>query len=185
MVLVFAGWIFPMPAHSNAPADTAELSSQIINRLIINETENKAPKPGSIQANTKSVSASQGKNRSVNVKQSSGSASSISGYSGRHYTADEVKALIVSYSKSYGINPDIPLCIAKYESGYNHLSKNKSSSAAGTFQYLEGTWKATDEGKAGYSVYDAEANIKAAVKYMASRKSTKPWTVNTKCPKLT
>jgi soluble lytic murein transglycosylase-like protein len=103
---------------------------------------------------------------------------------GRRYSVEEVQKLIVSYSQQYGILQDVPLCIAKHESGYNHLSKNKSSSASGVFQYLASTWRGTDEGKAGISVFDADANVRAAIKYMASRKSTKPWTVASKCPSL-
>lgn len=105
-------------------------------------------------------------------------------YSGRYYSKEEVQELIKSYSAQYGIKPDAPLCIAKLESGYNQFSKNKSSSASGVFQYLNSTWKATDEGKIGLSVFDPDANIKAAIKYMASRKSAKPWTVHTKCPPI-
>ncbi len=105
-------------------------------------------------------------------------------YTGKTYTKDEVKALIVKHSRAYGINPEVPLCIAYYESGYNQTSKNKRSSASGVFQYLSGTWKGTDEAKAGYSVMDADANVKAAIKYMASRRSTQPWEVRHRCPKL-
>lgn len=104
--------------------------------------------------------------------------------SGRNYSKEEVQTLIISYSEQYGISPDTPLCIAKYESGYNQHSKNKRSSASGVFQYLSGTWKATDEGKAGQSVFDADANVKAAVKYMASRKDAQPWEVRGKCPQV-
>ncbi|MDQ3816121.1 MAG: transglycosylase SLT domain-containing protein [Acidobacteriota bacterium] len=105
--------------------------------------------------------------------------------SGRDYSKEEVKTLIIKYSEQYGINPEVPLCIAKLESGYNFASKNRSSSASGVFQYLSGTWKGTDEGKAGLSVFDADANVRAAIKYMASRKSTQPWEVRNKCPQLT
>ena len=105
-------------------------------------------------------------------------------YEAKTYSKEEVKALIIKYSEQYGIPSDVPLCIAYHESGYNQLSKNKSSSASGVFQYLSGTWSGTDEGKAGLSVFDADANVKAAIKYMASRKSTQPWEVRNKCPKL-
>jgi hypothetical protein len=104
--------------------------------------------------------------------------------SGRSYSKEEVIQLINDYSKLYGISPETPLCIARLESGYNQFSKNKSSSASGVFQYLSGTWRGTDEGRSGLSVFDAEANVKAAIKYMAIHKSTKPWTVAPKCPKL-
>lgn len=106
-------------------------------------------------------------------------------YDGRNYSKEEVQSLIILYASIYGIAPETPLCIAKLESGYNQFSANRHSTAKGIFQYLVGTWKATDEGKAGYSVFDADANVKAAVKYMAIHKSTKPWTVAPRCPKLT
>ena len=98
-------------------------------------------------------------------------------YSGRHYSKEEVIQISKDYSEQYGISPETPICIAGKESGYNQFSKNKSSSASGVFQYLKGTWKATDEGKAGLSVFDADANVKAAIKYMAIHKNTRPWTV--------
>lgn len=102
----------------------------------------------------------------------------------RSYSKDEVVALINSYSAQYGIKPDAPLCIAKMESGYRYDAKNRSSTASGVFQYLNGTWRGTDEGKAGLSVFDADANVKAAIKYMASRRSTQPWEVRHKCPQV-
>ncbi|HAG27645.1 TPA: hypothetical protein DCG61_02595 [Patescibacteria group bacterium] len=105
-------------------------------------------------------------------------------YAGRSYTKEEVEALIVAYSAQYGIDPQTPKCIAFHESGYNQFSKNKRSTASGVFQYLNSTWKATDEGKAGHSVFDADANVKAAVKYMAVHKKTTPWMVRGKCPAL-
>lgn len=108
-----------------------------------------------------------------------------SDYTGKHFSKEEVQQLIVTYSAEYGINPETPLCIARLESGYNQFSKNKRSSASGVFQYLTSTWRHTDEGKAGMNVFDAEANVKAAVKYMAIHESTKPWTVRGKCPALT
>jgi soluble lytic murein transglycosylase-like protein len=105
-------------------------------------------------------------------------------YSGRYYSQEEIQQLIRAYSAQYGIPAEVPTCIARLESGFNQFARNKSSSASGVFQYLSGTWKATDEGKAGYSVFDAEANVRAAIKYMASRKSTKPWVVGPRCPSI-
>jgi hypothetical protein len=107
-----------------------------------------------------------------------------SAYTGKTYSKEEVQQLIKHYSLQYGINPEVSLCIAKLESGFNQFSKNKSSTASGVFQYLSSTWKSTDESKLGLSVFDADANIRAAIKYMASRKSTQPWEVKNKCPKL-
>lgn len=111
-------------------------------------------------------------------------ANTSSEYAGQRYSKEQVEALIVAYSAHYGIDPQTPKCIAFHESGYNQFSKNKRSSASGVFQYLTSTWRHTDEGKAGMSVFDADANVKAAVKYMAIHKSTKPWTVRGKCPAL-
>ncbi len=106
------------------------------------------------------------------------------GGSDKKYSAEEVKQLIVQYSAQYGISPETPLCIARLESGYNQFSKNRRSTASGVFQYLTSTWRHTDEGKAGLSIFDADANVKAAVKYMAIHKSTAPWVVRGSCPKL-
>ena len=111
-------------------------------------------------------------------------ANSSIGYSGRNYSKEEVQQLIRDYSTRYGINSDTPLCIAKHESGFNQFSKNRHSTASGVFQYLSGTWKSTDEGKTGLSVFQADANIQAAVKYMAVHKNTRPWVVRSKCPPL-
>ncbi|MDQ3018626.1 MAG: transglycosylase SLT domain-containing protein, partial [bacterium] len=106
------------------------------------------------------------------------------GKADKTYSKEEVQALIVHYSAVYGIKPETPMCIAFRESGYNQFSKNRRSTASGVFQYLAGTWKGTDEGKAGMSVFNADANVKAAVKYMAIHKSTRPWEVRSMCPKV-
>ena len=163
-------WAIPI----NTLAKTAEPEEQIIvfpnyekHREVELATKVQTPKPKSV--NKKSVPKSTG---------------TQNGYVGKTYSKEEVQDLIIRYSQQYGINPEVPLCIAKHESGYNQFSKNKSSSASGVFQYLTSTWESTDEGKAGLSVFDAEANIKAAIKHMASRKSTQPWEVRNKCPKL-
>ena len=105
-------------------------------------------------------------------------------YSGRHYSPAEVIELIKQYSHQYGISSDSPLCIARLESGYQQFAANKSSSAHGVFQYLSCTSKATDEGRAALSVLDADANVRAAIKYIASRLNAKPWVVAPKCPQI-
>jgi hypothetical protein len=105
-------------------------------------------------------------------------------YGGRHYSKEEVQQLIRDYSLQYGISAEVPLCIARLESGFNQFSRNRNSSASGVFQYLSGTWASTDEGKAGLLVFDAEANVRAAIKYMAVHKSLRPWVVWPRCPQL-
>jgi soluble lytic murein transglycosylase-like protein len=102
-------------------------------------------------------------------------------YNGRNYSKEEVIQLIKDYSAQYGIEPVLPLAIARCESGYNQFSKNKSSTASGVFQYLSSTWQATDQGKLGLSVFDANANVKAAVSYIAIHKSTRPWLASVNC----
>jgi hypothetical protein len=116
--------------------------------------------------------------------QASSAIAAVPGYTGKIYSKAEVEQLIVHYSSVYGINSATPLCIAFKESGYNQFSKNRRSTASGVFQYLTGTWKHTDEGKAGMNVFDADANVKAAVKFMAVHKSTQPWEVRAMCPKV-
>lgn len=51
--------------------------------------------------------------------------------------------LIRQYSAQYGIDPTIPLKVAKCESGYQYAIKNKTSSASGTFQFINSTWVST------------------------------------------
>lgn len=84
------------------------------------------------------------------------------------YTRDEVIDLIRKYSSAYGINPDLPLRVAKCESGYRWDAMNKVSTASGVFQYLTGTWKNTPAGKQGKSVFDADANVHMAVAAIAN-----------------
>lgn len=135
--------------------------------------------PGKAPAvKAKTATLQPGKNKPTPTK-------TIREQNGWNYGQGEVQDLIRKYAQQYGISPEAPLCIAKKESGFNPSSRNPKSSASGVFQYIAGTWKATDEGKAGLSVFNADANIKAAIKYMSSRKNAKPWTVHTKCPPVT
>jgi hypothetical protein len=176
-------WVAPQPVHAQRvhiqniqPGNHQEVRSQIQGPRKVSEPSK--PVPRLDVTNIPKSSAKDAETKKVLPEISSK-------YSGRDYSKEEVKALIIKYSEQYGIPSDIPLCIAYYESGYNQHSKNKSSSASGVFQYLSRTWSGTDEGKAGLSVFDADANVRAAVKYMASRKSTQPWEVRNKCPQLT
>jgi Transglycosylase SLT domain len=101
-------------------------------------------------------------------------------YDGLVYSKEEVIQLIESYSSQYGIHADLPLRIAKCESGYNQFSKNRSSTASGVFQYLNSTWRNTQAGKEGVSVFDAEANIKMAISHIATH-GTSPWNASRGC----
>lgn len=83
------------------------------------------------------------------------------------YSQEEVIQLIRHWSEYFSVPVEHPLRIAKCESNYRWNAKNKSSSASGVFQYLNGTWAKTFEGKAGVSVFDADANIRAAIRHMS------------------
>ncbi len=92
----------------------------------------------------------------------------------------EVIELIKIHASTYGLNPDLPLRIAKCESGHRANAKNKSSTASGVFQYLAGTWANTSAGRAGISVFDADANIRMAITHIAT-KGTSPWASSKSC----
>lgn len=176
MLLAISTWVFPQPVQ--AKTKTASLPEAIQIKQEVSTSTNDQPILNKLAQQANPRIHPKAKVNSYNVKPSGKS------FSGRSYSKEEVQALIIQYSEQYNINPAVPLCIAQKESGYNQFSANKSSSARGVFQYLSGTWRATDEGRAGLSVFDAEANVRAAIKYMASRKSTKPWTVGKLCPSL-
>jgi len=85
----------------------------------------------------------------------------------RHYTQEEVIQLIHHWAEYFSVPVEHPLRIARCESNYRWDAKNRSSSASGVFQYLSGSWANTFEGKAGASVFDANANITAAIRHMS------------------
>lgn len=99
---------------------------------------------------------------------SSGEPSAIESIvSGRPYSQEEVIQLIHHWAEYFSVPVEHPLRIFKCESNYRWDAKNKSSSASGVAQYLSGTWANTPEGKAGLSVFDADANIRAAIRHMS------------------
>lgn len=56
-------------------------------------------------------------------------------------------------------------CIVRVKSRGDPNATNPRSGAAGLGQFLRSTWMSTPQGRAGYSVYDATANL-AAIQYM-------------------
>ena len=60
----------------------------------------------------------------------------------------------------FGANAQAALNVARCESGFNPGATNRSSAAAGVFQFLPSTWRTTPY--AGSSPYNADANIRAA-----------------------
>jgi hypothetical protein len=102
-------------------------------------------------------------------------------YSGRDYSVSEVQALIIRYSQQYGTSPEIPLAIAKCESGFRYDAKNKSSSASGVFQWLSSSWRSQPASEGGtVSVFNADKNISAAV-WLIAHGQTSPWNASRSC----
>lgn len=52
-----------------------------------------------------------------------------------------IKQEIIRQSKLYQINITTSLAIAHCESRFNHLAKNKHSTASGVYQFLSGTFR--------------------------------------------
>jgi hypothetical protein len=98
----------------------------------------------------------------------------------RAYTEDQVQDLIRAYAESFGLDPELPLAIARCESQFQWDAANRGSSARGVFQYVATTWRHTDEGKRGTSALDAEANIRMALTHIATI-GTSPWRASRAC----
>lgn len=98
----------------------------------------------------------------------------------RAYTAQEIERLIERHARKVGLDPDLPLAIARCESGLKWNAANRTSTAQGVFQYLAGTWNRTKAGSSGVSALDADANIRMAVAHIAL-KGTGPWNASRKC----
>ncbi len=173
MLVACVMWTFPQSVQA---VEKQKPLPELINKFQVNELQPIVPK--------KSIRAKKA-NRTKYTASNNGSDQVQSHAVRRNYSKEEIENLIRKYSDQYGIDSDTPRCIAFHESGYNQFSANRSSTAKGVFQYLNSTWRGTDEGKDGRSVFDAEANVRAAIKYMASRRSTQPWAVKSKCPPIT
>jgi len=91
-----------------------------------------------------------------------------------HHSKKEAKQvvedLIRFYSEVYNIDPELPVKIAKAESGFDPLAKNASSTASGVYQFIRSTWKENCEG----DVFDYNENIKCAVRLISEGKE-KHW----------
>jgi soluble lytic murein transglycosylase-like protein len=98
----------------------------------------------------------------------------------RAYTEEEIQDLIRVYAEAFGIDPALPLAIARCESQFQWDAANRSSSARGVFQYVAGTWATTQEGRRGTSAFDADANIRMALTHMTTI-GTSPWNASRSC----
>lgn len=83
------------------------------------------------------------------------------------YTKIEVRQLIIDYSAAFGIDYVVPLKIAYCESGLRWNAKNSTSTASGVFQFIRSTWLGTPEGRSYLPVFDADANVRAAIRKIA------------------
>lgn len=75
-------------------------------------------------------------------------------------STEDVKKEIIKQSVLYKIDPKISLRIAKCESNFNDLAKNKHSSAKGIYQFIDKTWESKCEG----DVLNYKHNIACFVK---------------------
>jgi soluble lytic murein transglycosylase-like protein len=98
----------------------------------------------------------------------------------RAYTEEEIQSLIRAYASVLGLDPEVPLAIARCESQFRWNAANPWSSARGVFQYVAGTWARTPEGRRGTSVFDADANIRMALAHIATI-GTGPWHASRTC----
>ena len=97
-----------------------------------------------------------------------------------HTAKKKSSSLSKSIHPATELDPDLPLRISACESGYRWDAKNRSSTASGVFQYLAGTWANTAAGRQGITVFDADANIRMAITYIAT-KGTSPWNASRPC----
>jgi hypothetical protein len=162
ILLALLCWAYPIKtlAQTAEPKPKVEIKNQdyVSEDIIIKDNAIQPPKP-IIPTTPRVVRTGIPKNT---VPLSSGT------YNGRNYSKEEVQQLIRDYSAQYGISADLPLRVANCESGFNQVSKNRSSTASGVFQYLNSTWIHTDAGKSDISVFDADANVHMAIKSIAS-----------------
>lgn len=95
-----------------------------------------------------------------------------------------VQELIIKYSEEYNIPSKLTLTIAKCESGFKPTAQNKTSTASGIFQFLNGTWIQTRT-QMGLDTslelkMNAEENIKTAMWKIANG-GLRAWDASKSC----
>lgn len=90
---------------------------------------------------------------------------------------DQWRPLVAAYFDASEV--ETALCIMSKESGGNPSAKNPTSTAAGLFQFLRGTWDGVPSSLTGGSyasgaVYQAEANIRSAA-WLQDQYGWSPW----------
>lgn len=73
----------------------------------------------------------------------------------------DVPGMIRAAARRHGVDGERLVRIARCESGFNPRAYNGRSGASGVMQFIPSTWRATPQGRAGMSPFDAEANVEA------------------------
>lgn len=168
MLLSLATWLYPI--HVASAKETNNEEAIFINYEQFHKTIQ------TVEPNTSRL-----ENRRDNTSEFPARSNIQRPYQGRTYTKEEVQALIIQYSQQYGISADVPLRVARCESGFNQFAKNRSSTASGVYQWLASSWRNQPASVNGtVSVFDAEANIRAAVWLIAHNKIS-PWNASKHC----
>lgn len=77
------------------------------------------------------------------------------------YGDGEIQQIIRDAAALYSVDAGLMLHIAACESGFNPSAHNRSG-ASGLFQFMYGTYANSPSGRAGLSIWDAQANAEAA-----------------------
>jgi len=93
-----------------------------------------------------------------------------------------IPQMIVQYALSYGVKPSLALAIAKCESQLVATARNKTSTAKGIYQFIDGSWKGYSAIKWGENrdVFSAKNNIELGV-WVLSTEGTDPWVSSRDC----
>lgn len=74
-----------------------------------------------------------------------------------------VQEKIVAYAAHYGVDRELALDLARFESNFNPNAKNPTSSAKGVYQWIHGSWKAFCTGE----VFNPDDNIRCAMRVIS------------------
>ncbi|MDI6788486.1 MAG: transglycosylase SLT domain-containing protein [Planctomycetota bacterium] len=89
---------------------------------------------------------------------------------------DRIRAIVMSKSEEFDIDPKILLTLAKCESNFDPKAKNPNSSASGLFQFVKKTWDWTikEMGQPTWDVFNPEHNTAAAA-FLIKKDGLRHW----------